>query len=948
MPDYVSFQQEAEQFLGDRVYSDYLRRFVYGTDASCYRYIPKLVIKAHCESEIIKLYALAHKYNTPITFRAAGSSLSGQACSDSILIITTHHWQDIHIGANADSIRLSCGVIGLSANEALKPYGKKIGPDPATLATAMIGGILSNNSSGMCCGVKQNSYQTLKSLRVILSDGTLLDTADPQSVQNFTRTHAHLINGLLALKKEVLADPMLSELITKKYKIKNTTGYSLNALLDFTDPIDILTHLFIGSEGTLGFISACEYFCVQDLPYKTCALLFYSDMHTASEAIKILASLDSIITAAEVMDYAALKSTQHSKDMPSFITQIQPNNACILLQIESTQKDLLETNTQKVLNALKHIPLVLPLLKSDDEKVYASWWKIRKGLLPIAASTRRKGSCVITEDICFEIKDFGAGVAMIEGLFKQYGFQDNGIIFGHALSGNIHFIITPILDDPVEYKNFEGLIEAMAKNVASFGGSIKAEHGTGRMVAPFVEIEWGQKAYALHQKIKKLFDPKKLLNPDVIISDDPKIHTKNLKSITEIQDYLDGCMECGFCEKICPSKNLTLTPRQRITLQREIKRLEISVSKGNLADQKLLKELQKGYAYLSDTTCAVCHMCATLCPLEISAGNISANSRKKSTQGLKTKIAQQIAHHMPASTSIAKWSLGLANKSGKILGEQSLENLSTTLRKLTPLFPHIKKHLPQKNTFKLTNKQASNASSCVIYFTTCINRTFAPSKHMPDTRSIQEVFESLCHKTHTTLIYPKEIHSMCCGKAFSDYEQLTKENTKKNYALLKELSCDGKIPIVLDHTACSAYLLQTLKDTGLKVYDMSAYIHTFLLPALKFNPINENIGLYTMCAGKKLGLESSMLALAKQCTKGAIIIHKDTGCCGFAGNKGFFTPELNQSALEDFAKFYADKNIQRGFGSSSTCEIGLSDASGFAWQHIAYLIDSLTSPRELP
>ncbi|PAF41218.1 FAD-binding and (Fe-S)-binding domain-containing protein [Helicobacter sp. 11S03491-1] len=943
MQDYQLFKQKAQEFLGDRIYDDYLRRFAYGTDASCYRYIPKLVIKAHNEEEIIKIYSLSRTYNIPITFRAAGSSLSGQACTQNVLVIASAQWQDINISEDKQSIRLSCGVIGSSANDALKPYNKKIGPDPATISTAMIGGIVANNSSGMCCGVKQNSYNTIRSIRVILGDGTLLDTSDKTNIQSFLHTHSHLINALLELRSHILQDDELKSLITKKYRIKNTTGYSINALIDFCDPIDIINHIFIGSEGTLGFISACEYECIEDFSHKACALLFYKNIADATRVVKILANMESIIAAAEIMDYASLKSVQKSKDVPEIIRQIKPGNACILLQTQSNDKKILQDNLEIISQNIQDIPTVLPPQISAQEDIYNHWWKIRKGLLPIAASSRRKGSCVITEDICFRIEDLQKGVSMIGDLFEKYGFSENGIIFGHALSGNIHFIITPILSDKKECENFEKLIEEMAQNVAAFGGSIKAEHGTGRMVAPFVELEWGKKAYEINQKIKQIFDPYNLINPDVIISNDPSIHTKNLKSTTQIQDYLDACMECGFCEKICPSKNLTLTPRQRITIHREIQRLQENLHSNSQQDSLLLEELKKGYPYLSDETCAVCGMCATLCPLEIPAGKIALTTRAQNAQGIQEKFARKILNHMNTTTSLMRFGLKIADLGSNLLGQDTFLACNNSLRKISHIIPKLSKNLPRKNIYKLQNKPLSNHHSEVIYFTTCINRSFSPAKNMPDSRSIQEVFESLCQKTNTQLIYPDKIHSMCCGKAFINYEKLLKENTHKNYLLLKTLSKNGRIPIVLDHTACSTHFIQMLEKTELQIYDLNLYIQKYLIPHLKIQPISENIGLYTMCAGKKAGQEKIMLSLAKACTKGGIFIHKDTGCCGFAGNKGFFTPELNRSALEDFGKFYQNKNIQKGFGSSGTCEIGLSDITGFGWQHIAYLVDSCTS-----
>ena len=206
--DFEGFIKEAQETFKDRIYTDFLRRFAYGTDASCYRYVPRVVIRAFDEAEIREIYSLANKYETPVTFRAAGTSLSGQACSDSVLVLSNARWQKIKISDDKSSIFLDCGVIGCEANEALKPYAKKIGPDPATINNAMIGGIFNNNSSGMCCGVKQNSYNTIKSIRVILRDGSVLDTssraAPSEDVDNFAKKHPDIVQGLMNLRIQVL------------------------------------------------------------------------------------------------------------------------------------------------------------------------------------------------------------------------------------------------------------------------------------------------------------------------------------------------------------------------------------------------------------------------------------------------------------------------------------------------------------------------------------------------------------------------------------------------------------------------------------------------------------------------------------------------------------------------------------------------------------------------
>lgn len=914
------FYNKAKLFLQDRIYIDYLSRFALGTDASCYRYIPQVVIRAYSEDEIIKILKLSDKLNLPLTFRAYGSSLSGQSLSDSILVIATTNWDNIQI--NDDSIKLDCGVIGSDANIALKSMNKKIGPDPATITMASIGGIVSNNSSGMCCGVKQNSYQTIKSIRVILQDGTLLDTSSDDSIKSFLKTHKHIVDSLLDLREQVLQDSTLCALIKKKYKIKNTTGYSINSLIDFEDIKDILNHIFVGSEGTLGFISSVELYSIKDCRFKACGLLFYKNILEASEAVKILAKNDEIIQSAEIMDYNSLKSVQNLKGIPDILLEIKEGYTCILIQTESDCKNELENNLAIIQDSIKNTNMILKPLYSQDENEFNKWWKIRKGLLPIASMARNDGSSVITEDVCFEIDKLGEGVSKIENLFKKYNF--NGIIFGHALSGNIHFIITPNLNNKIEKENFENLVFDMAQIVSSMGGSIKAEHGTGRMMAPFVEMEWGKDAYIINQKIKNIFDSKRLLNPDVIITNDPLIHTKNIKEMVKIEDYINKCMECGFCEKACPSNTLTLNPRQRITIWREMKRLNNLNTKESLS---LLKELKQQYEYMGDETCAACSMCATLCPLEIDTANIAINLRQQDSSKLVKHIINNISFYSKSAA------IGL--NAIHTLGIKPLNKLSIKARNISKKIPYIPKNTPLGNKFTPSIKSAQYKDS-VIYFTTCINRTFKTNQ-----TPLYKVVESLCNKANIDIIYPKEINNMCCGKAFSQYKDLELQNTKKILQILLTTSDNGKIPIILDHSACSIHLQKILRDSKLKIYDLPQYIYEVIMQKITIKKIDENVAVYAMCALKKSNQENIIEDISKLCTNGKII-KNSVFCCGFAGNKGFFTPELNKNALKKIKNFYDTTTIKRGFSSSTTCEIGLNDYSNIKWQNIAYLVDEVT------
>lgn len=959
--DFEGFAKEARAYFKDRIYTDYLHRFAYGVDASCYAYVPKVVVRAINEEEIILLFSLSDKYNAPLTFRAAGTSLSGQGCSENVLVLANAYWQGIEVAPNGESIFCDCGVIGSEANAALKPYGKKIGPDPATINNAMIGGIYSNNSSGMCCGVKQNSYNTIKSVRVVLHDGFVLDTspkAKPsEGTQAFIAKYEEKCKALLALREEIIQDTSLSALIKRKFAIKNTTGYSINTLLDFADIKDILNHIFIGAEGTLGFVSRVEYECVDDFSFKACALIFYANLKSASLAVQVLAHNEDKVSAAEIMDYACLQSAKNIEDAPSELLTLQEGACALLVQLEDSTQAALESKIAFICEALSPIPSLFGVHFSSKEQEMASWWKIRKALLPLSASLRPSGSIVITEDICFPIESFAQGIEEITQLFREFDYK--GIIFGHALSGNVHFIITPYLDKESESLRFGSFMEAMSDNVLKLGGSIKAEHGTGRMVAPFVEREWGEKAYGINCKIKAIFDPKGLINPDVIISKDSQIHMKNFKASSEVEDFINQCMECGFCEKVCPSKELTLTPRQRIALRKEIQRLKNKEDK-SAKEQELLSELEAGYMYQGIETCATCSMCAKLCPLEIDTARIALKLKPTLSSDVATFIAKQTSAHFSSVVRGVKGALVLNNALSAALGAKRVSKLSLGAHKVIKT-PYIPSAMPTSNAYRL-NAQTHKNTEAVLYVSACLNRAFGASQKAWDKRSLQEVFESVCKKAGVSVIYPKGLANLCCGKAYKDYPQIAKAKARELYNVLKAAQKEyGKIAIVCDHSACSYELMSNVANIEsdsvsdeigeindkMMIYDMPQYIESVLLSRLLLSPKDEDIALYAMCATKKGKWEDSLEKIARACVSGEVIKHEKTQCCGFAGNKGFTCPELNASALRELSTFYAHngQKLRLGFASSSTCEIGLNDKTHLIWQNLLYLVDSVSSPK---
>lgn len=931
--DYDRFAKEAQAICKNRVYTDYLRRYAYGVDASCYSYLPKVVVKAEDEQEVRRLVRLCQQCGTPFTFRAAGSSLSGQCSSEDVLIVCNDGFKRMEVLDDGKALRCDCGVIGSDANDLLKPYNRKIGPDPATITTALVGGILNNNSSGMCCGTAQNSYQTIRSIRVVLLDGSILDTSDQKSIDQFLKEKPQMVKDILTLREEILADEELTHMIHHKYKIKNTTGYGLNSLVDFDNIVDIINHLFIGSEGTLGFVSEIVYNTVEDVPHKGCGLLFFSNLNDASEAVVKLAGMgrDKVI-AAEMMDYQSLRAVQQLESVPDFVRDVPEGTSCILFQTESYTKSTVDDNLAFIQKELKDIPTAIPSLYSQDPKEYDSWWAIRKGILPIVAGQRKKGTTVITEDVCFQIEDFTKGIEMLTELFHKYDFVDGGVIFGHALSGNVHFNITPDFSDPKDMKNFGDLVHEMSERVSGFGGSLKAEHGTGRMVAPFIEMEWGKKAYEINRRIKAIFDPTRILNPDVIITDDPDVYKKNLKAQCVIDDAFTICMECGFCEKHCPSRNLTLTPRQRIALLREQKRLE---QEGNFA---LAGELKKGYEYYGVDTCAACSMCKGLCPLSIDTAQIALSMRKIAPPG--PNIAKMIYDNFATTLDMCRAGVSLEGIAGAIVTKKAIAKITEGLHGVTGITPYLPKTTPKANTYKLVSKIKPGNFDKVVYFSTCANRAFRPNQGYNDNRSLQQVFESLCGKAQIDVIYPPHIENLCCGLSFENYEDIDKRALKDLHDALMSASENGKYPIVIDHSACFSHAFKHIED--LEINDISEYLYKHVVPRLDIHKVDERVLVHKQCKIKSAGKSEYIEKLARLCADEVFNI-KSFACDGFAGQKGFFTPELNKCATKDLSVEVAEYGATMGVSSSSTCEIGLGENAGIPFVGIAFLLDRCSS-----
>ncbi|ROM73483.1 4Fe-4S ferredoxin [Pseudomonas brassicacearum] len=930
----ASFLRDVEQLIPHkRRFDDPLSTLAFGTDASFYRLIPKLVVRVETEDEVVALLQWAQRDQVPVTFRAAGTSLSGQAISDSVLIVLGDNWNGREIREQGTQIRLQPGVIGAQANAWLAPFGRKIGPDPASINACKIGGIVANNASGMCCGTAQNTYHTLAGIRLVLADGTRLDTEDDNSVAAFRTSHGELLERLATLGRETRANTELAARIRHKYRLKNTTGLSLNALVDFDEPVDILSHLLVGSEGTLGFISAVTYNTVIDHPNKASALIVFPDVETCCNAVTVLKSQP--VSAVELLDRRSLRSVQDKPGMPDFVQHLSINACALLIESRAASSSLLQEQLTRIMASLAGFPVEKQIDFTEDPRENARLWAIRKDTFPAVGAVRKTGTTVIIEDVTFPVEQLALGVNRLIELFDKHHY-DEAILFGHALEGNLHFVFTQGFNSAEEVARYQAFMDDVAHLVAvEFGGSLKAEHGTGRNMAPFVELEWGSDAYQLMWQLKRLLDPNGILNPDVVLSEDPQIHLKHLKPLPAADEIVDKCIECGFCEPVCPSKDLTLSPRQRIVIWRDIqakKRAGIDTS-----------DLETAYQYQGIDTCAATGLCAQRCPVGINTGELVKKLRSR--EATKTKTANWIEGNFATTLQGARFALHVANGARMLLGAPRLAKLSASLTRLSKgQVPQWTSAMPQPEKAIRFSPTAPDERPRVVYLAACVSRVMGPAAGDKEQMSLYEKTQQLLEKAGYQVVFPDNVDSLCCGQPFASkgYVEQAEHKRQELIGALLHASRGGLDPIYCDTSPCTLRLVQDLGNVRLDLYDPVRFIRTHLMERLEFTPQDEPIAVHVTCSTQHLGESQALIDLARKCSK-HVVIPEGIHCCGFAGDKGFTTPELNAHSLRTLKD--AVQHCSEGISTSRTCEIGLTQHGAIDYHGLVYLIDRVTQAR---
>ena len=981
----AGFMQEIKSFIPEeRIYTDELRTLGWGTDASFYRQIPQVVIRSDGETEISSIVKACSKYKLPFTFRAAGTSLSGQSCTDSVLIVAGKHWEKYEIGPNQETIRLQPGIVGSRVNEILKPFGRVFPPDPASIGSAMVGGIVVNNASGMNCGVHANSDRMMVSARIILADGTIVDTGVEESREAFKESHPEFIQKIEDLRDKVRADEELASRVRNKYGIKNVTGLNLRPLIAYDDPFDIMAHSMVGSEGTLAFLSEVTMKTLKDYPYKASAMVYFLTMKESCEAVVAMKKLKGpdidlkfsaeqlMVKSAEMLDYMSLSSVddpvflQYKKDVDAGkIEGVEPgdyhNLTAILTETKAATEIQLKQKIDKIKECLNNFRLYIPVEFTQDPKVYGKYWAIRSGIFPSVGGTRPIGTSCLIEDVAFPIESLPEATVKLQKLIADHGYND-ACIYGHAFEGNYHFILNQSFKTQSEVDRYAEMMRDVARLVVEeYDGSLKAEHGTGRNMAPFVKYEWGEKAYEAMKELKAIFDPEGLLNQGVIFNDDPECFIKYLKPLP-VLDYdfsqmpdchtseetveqvkrANKCIECGFCEVNCMSCGLTLSSRMRIAVQREIRELEAT---GNNPERAAI--LRKQYKYYGDQTCAADGLCSSSCPMKINTGELTHLIRQLDMNQNKAgyQVGEFAANHMAGIKTGLRLVLDVANLGHTVIGSSLMTSICNGLNKAgLPLWTTA---MPKKiKQPKQSRLQTLNSPMKVVYFPSCINQTMGLAKGAPVKHSLVEETCQLLAKAGYDVIFPKGMEKMCCGQIWESKGMLdiADRKTAELEEALWQASEQGRYPVLCDQSPCLHRMKKCISK--MKLYEPAEFIMTFLRERLDFHPISRNVALHLTCSTREMGVAPQLIELARMCSEN-VYLPEGVGCCGFAGDKGFTYPEVNRYALRKLRPQIEEHHIEVGYSNSRTCEIGLETNSGIPYMSIVYLVNECTTPKKL-
>jgi D-lactate dehydrogenase len=907
----------------------------YASDASPYRLIPQAVVAPRNVDDVVTILRTAADMSAPIVFRAGGTSLNGQSQTDSILVDVRRHWGQATVEDGGARARVAPGATLGYVNRLLRRHERRLGPDPASTNIACAGGVIANNSGGMRCGVTQDSYSTVRAMTLVLADGTVIDTAAPDAEARFAAACPELAAGLTEIRDEIRGNAELKDKISRKFEIKNTTGYRLCAFLDAETPLEIFRRLVIGSEGTLAFVAEAVFETVALGRHTSLALVGFEDLDSAAAAVGPL--VEAGATATELMVAPTLIAAAYNMPgTPEQWKELPPTSAALLIEFRAEDPEQLAAPEA----AAREILAGRPLIAGEDAIHFTHevdeielLWRVREGMQGLLAAMRAPGVTMIIEDVCVPPSRVAEAALDLQALLRQHGFLPG--LAGHASAGNLHFILTPNFGEAADLERYDTFMHELVELIIDkYDGSLKAEHGTGINMAPFVEREWGPEATEMMWRIKQLADPHRILAPGIVLNRDPGVHLRNLKSVPEIEEVATKCIECGFCEPVCPSRNVTTTPRQRIVLRREMARQP----EGSPVREALLAEF--GYDGLD--TCAADGSCAAACPVAIDTGQLVKQLRGRVHGARAERVAVAAARHYDRVERAARGGLKAGGAAARVIGERRLAELSEGLsRGLTGgELPGWSDALPRSAPPKLPATTREGAAA--VYLPACLNRIFGRDRGTSGP-TLPEALVSVSARAGLPVWIPDDVAGHCCGVPWSSkgYAAGHEQMAARTRAALSRWSDGGRLPIVVDASSCTLGIVSELRAEGVTVLDSVAWVHDHLLERLEIRRPAGSVLVHPTCACTQLGLAGKLRAVAERLAD-EVVVPAGTSCCGMAGDRGLSHPELPSSALEDVVRELDGKRFDAAVSSNRTCELALHQITGRTYDSVVLMLEERT------
>jgi D-lactate dehydrogenase len=943
----VPLRRDLERLLGPaKVRSRVTDLVRYASDASPYRFVPKVVVIAEDIGDISTVLSYARAHGREVVFRAAGTSLNGQAQGEDILVDVRRHWAGVEVLDGGARARVRPGTTVQRANAALARHGRVLGPDPASAIACTIGGVVANNASGMTAGITRNSYRTVASMTVVLPGGTVVDTADPHADALLTDAEPALCAALLELKAEIEADPVLCARIRAKHRLKNTNGYRLDALLDADSPAAILRGLLVGSQGTLGFIAETVFTTLPLHRHTSSALLFFPSLSAAAAAVPRFNAAGAL--AVELMDGNTLRASVRVAGVPADWAGLPPGTTALLVEFRTPDKDARLAAERAAAEVLAGLDLVAPVPSvtnafTRDPAVIAGYWKARKAFVTAVGGARPPGTTLITEDFAVPPERLAEACEALLELQRRHGFE--AAVAGHAAHGNLHFLLAFDAAEPRDVARYAAFMaEFCALTVERFDGSLKAEHATGRNIAPFLELEWGERATALMWRIKQILDPSGVLAPRVLLDRDPRAHLRGLKTIPRVEAEADPCIECGFCEPTCPSRDVTTTPRQRIVLRREMMRQS--------ADSAVNDRLLADYGHDAVDTCAGDSTCKLDCPVGIDTGALMRDFRERRHTGRQQRAAALAARRFGALERSLRLALAAADRIGDrvMTGATSLARKAVTgelAPQWLPEVPGPARRLPR----------TERAGASAVYFPACVNRIFGEPEELagPDALSLPQAMVALGRRAGRPVWIPGDIGGTCCATIWHSkgYHEGNAVMANRMVAAAWRWTDGGALPLVVDASSCTLGIAHEVLPllTGdnarrhgeLTVVDSVVWAAEELLPRLSVRRTVPAAVVHPTCSMRHLGDADELRRVAEACAD-EVVVPLDAGCCGFAGDRGMLHRELTEAATAPEAAEVTARPFDAHLSANRMCELGLEHATGRGYHSVLLALERATRP----